>query len=148
MTTVQQVFDAAIHMMDEQAETSGATQTTDTQEYKFRTLSILNAILPSLYPYSDTYDSTGVGRPVCPALAIPVKDGVADHANPDFTQVVPLDDTLALGALPYALAAHLLASENQDLSVWFLSRYNQVFADLRNKIPGTFEPISAPYGLF
>lgn len=148
MTTVQQVFDAAIHMMDEQAETSGITQTTDTQEYKFRTLSILNTILPALYPYSDAYDSASAGRPACPVLTIPVKDGIPDHTTPDFTQAIPLDDTLALGVLPYALAAHLLASENQELSLWFLSRYNQVFTDLRNKIPGTFEPIATPYGLF
>ena len=149
MTTVQQVFDTAIHMMDEQAETSGVTQTTDTQEYRFRTLSILNAILPALYPYSDTYGSSGAGRPVCPVLTIPVDmNGRPSHSDPDFTQDSPLDDTLALGVLPYALAAHLLASENRELSLWFLSQYNQVFADLRNKIPGTFEPISAPYGLF
>lgn len=143
MTTVQQIFDTAIHLMDEQSETSGATQTTDTQEYKFRTLSILNAVLPALYPYSDTYDPSGTGRPVCPALTLP-----EDPAKPDFTQSVPLDDTLSLGVLPYALAAHLLAGENQELSAWFLMRYNQVFTDVRSKIPGTFEPINAPYGLF
>lgn len=143
MITVQQVFDMAVHMMDEQAETSGETLTTDTQEYRFRTISILNAILPALFPYSDTYNSTGAGRPVCPMLTFPAKQEL-----PDFTQAIPLDDSLSLGVLPYALAAHLLASENQELSMWFLSRYNQVFADLRSKIPGTFEPITAPYGLF
>ena len=143
MTTVQQVFDMAIHPMDEQSETNGGTQTTDTQEYKFRTLSILNAIVPSLYPYSDTFDTSGTGRPMCPLLTIP-----SDHSKPDFTQEIPLDDTLARGVLPYALAGHLIAGENTELSAWFLNRYNQAFADLRSKIPGTFEPISAPYGLF
>lgn len=143
MITVQQVFDMAIHLMDEQSETNGSTQTTDTQEYKFRTLAILNAIIPSLYPYSDTFDASGTGRPVCPLLEIPT-----DHSKPDFTQGIPLDNTLAVGVLPYALAGHLIAGENQELSVWFLNRYNQAFADLRSKIPGTFEPISAPYGLF
>ena len=148
MTTVQQVFDTAIHLMDEQGESSGNTQTTDTKEYQFRTISILNAILPALYPYSDTYSNSGTGRPSCPVLKLPADNGIPNYANPDFTQEVPLDDTLALGVLPYALAAHLVAGENQELSAWFLSRYNQAFADLRNKIPGTFEPISAPYGLF
>ena len=148
MTTVQQVFDTAIHMMDEQSESNGGTQTTDTKEYQFHTLSILNTVLPALYPYSDTYDSSGTGRPACPVLTIPVKAGLPSHAEADFTQVVPLDDALALGVLPYALAAHLIAGENQELSMWFLSRYNQAFADLRNKIPGTFEPINAPDGLF
>ncbi len=143
MTTVQQIFDAAIHLMDEQSETNGSTLTTDTQEYKFRTISILNTILPALYPYSDTYTFGADSRPVCPALLIP-----ADTATPDFQQQIPLDDTLAFGVLPYALAAHLLAGENQELSAWFLNRYNQAFADLRSKIPGRFEPISTPYGLF
>lgn len=141
--TIQQIFDTAIHLMDEQSETNGNTQTTDTQEYKFRTLAILNAILPSLYPYSDTLDTSGIGRPGCPLLTIP-----QDHSKPDFTQTIPLDDTLAMGVLPYALAGHLIAGENQELSAWFMNRYHQSFADLRSKIPGTFEPITAPYGLF
>lgn len=143
MTTVQQVFDMSIHLMDEQSETNGGTQTTDTQEYKFRTLSILNAIIPGLYPYSDTYEPTGAGRPLCPLLVIP-----SDHSKPDFTQSIPLDDALAAGVLPYALAAHLLAGENTELSAWFMNRYHESFVELRSKIPGTFEPITAPYGLF
>jgi hypothetical protein len=143
MVTVQQVFDTAIHMMDEQSESSGATVTADTGEYRLRTLSILNAIMPSLYPYSDTYVVAGAGRPVCPPLS-----QSAGHASPDFAQPIPLDDTLALGLLPYALAAHLLAGENEELSAWFLARYNQAFMDLRHKLPASFEPIPTPYGLF
>jgi hypothetical protein len=143
MVTVQRVFDTAIHMMDEQSEASGATATADTQEYKLRTLSILNAVMPSLYPYSDTYALTGAGRPVCPALS-----QSSGHSAPDFAQIVPLDDTLALGVLPYALAAHLLASENEGLSAWFMARFNQNFADMRLKIPASFESIPTPYGLF
>ena len=143
MVTVQKVFDTAIHLMDEQSETTGGTVTTDTAEYKYRTISILNAVLPSLYPYSDTCDHDVPGRPVCPALVAP-----ANYASPDFTQSIPLDDALALGVLPYALAAHLLSGENESLSAWMMQRFNQVFADIRSKIPGTFEPIYAPYGLF
>lgn len=143
MITIQQVFDMAIHLMDEQAESSGITGTSDTNEYKYRTISILNAIMPQLYPYSDTCDHSGSGRPVCPALTIPEK-----YSNPDFTQAIPLDDTLSMGVLPYALAGHLLAGENESLSAWFMARYSQAFSDLRNKIPGSFEPISTPYGLF
>ena len=86
---VQQVFDTAIYLMDEQSETSGNTLITDTNEYKFRTLSICNAVLPSLYPYSDTCSRSGAGRPVCPPLTLP-----DNPANPDFTQSIPLDDTL------------------------------------------------------
>ena len=144
MITIQQVFDMAIHLMDEQAESSGNTNTADTKEYKVRTISILNAIMPQLYIYSDTCDYSQQGRPVCPLLSVE-KD---TYNNPDFTQAIPLDETLALGVLPYALAGHLLAGENESLAAWFLSRYAQVLADIKTKIPGTFEPISAPYGLF
>lgn len=143
MVTVQQVFDTAIHMMDEQSETSGATSTVDTQEYKFRTISILNAVMPGLYPYSDTYTTGTDGRPQCPQLLVP-----RDYKNPEFLQAIPLDDTLALGVLPYALASHLLAGENEELSAWFRQQYIQVFGDIRSKIPGVFEPIDTPYGLF
>lgn len=143
MTTIQQVFDIAMHLMDEQSETSGATITTDTQEYKFRTVSILNAVMPSLYPYSDTCDRTKPGRPVCPLL----KTG-SSYSAPDFAQEIPLDDTISLGILPYALAAHLLAGENAELSAWFLGRYNQSFSDLRFKLPSEFKPIPMPYGAF
>lgn len=142
MTTVQQVFDIAIHMMDEQSESSGSTTTADTQEYRLRTLSILNGVMPSLYPFSDTCAYPDRGRPVCPLLTQP------DHSRPDLTQTIPLDDTLALGVLPYALASHLLAGENEELSAWFMSRYNQTFSDLRNKVPAVFEPIPTPYGLY
>lgn len=142
MATVQKVFDQAIHLLDEQNESSGATVTSDTAEYKKRTISILNTIMPRLYPYSDTYDTASRGRPVCPVLDVP------DYANPDFTQEVPLDNTLALGVLPYLLASHLVAGENEDLSVYFLTQYNQVFADVRSQIPASFESIPTPYGLF
>ena len=144
MTTVQQVFDMAMHLMDEQAEATGATMTDDTTEYKYRTISILNTVIPSLFPFSDTFNVTSpiAGRPQIPALA------AIDHSNPDFDQPVPLDDTLALGVLPYALAAHLTATENEDLSAWFMQRYNVAFADLRSRIPASFEPIPAPYGFF
>ena len=46
--TVQQVFDQAIHLMDEQNETTGATITADTAEYKSRTISILNTAIARL----------------------------------------------------------------------------------------------------
>ena len=141
-TRVQEVFDIAIHLMDEQNETNGQTVTSDTNEYKVRTISILNAIIPSLYPYSDNYDTDVPGRPIVHPLL------VDNYAQPDFTQLIPLDDTLSRGVLPYGLAAHLLAGENEELSAWMMQRFNMAFADLRNKIPGEWEPINLPYGTF
>ena len=142
MVKVQQVFDMAIHLMDEQNEVNGATETVDTTEYKLRTLSILNSVIPALYPYSGDYDGSGIGRPACPSLV------VGAHNAPDFEQAIPLDDTLCLALLPYYLAAQLLSSENDVLSAWFMNRYREGFLDLKGKVPGMFEPISTPYGLF
>lgn len=142
MVTVQQVFDMAIHLMDEQNESSGTTVTVDTQEYKFRTISILNSVIPALYPYSGTYDPGTSGRPAPKILTW------SDYKNPDFTQEIGLDDTLCLALLPYYLAAQLLSAENEVLSAWFMNRYRESFNDLRNRIPASFEPIPTPYGTF
>lgn len=141
MTTIQQVFDTAIHLMDEQNESTGVTQTQDTAEYKYRTINILNSLIVALYPYSSTYDAQAA-LPSAPLLR------VSDYKNPDFTQNVPLDDALAIGVLPYGLAAQLLSGENAELAAWFMSRYNYAFMDLSRKVRGTWEKISTPYGLF
>lgn len=142
MVSVQQVFDMAIHLMDEQNESTGATETVDTQEYKFRTISILNTVIPALYPYSGTYKSADSGRPS------PRKLSVDEYNAPDFDQSIPLDDTLCMTVLPYYLAAQLLSAENEALSAWFMNRYREFFMDLRDKIPGTFEQITTSYGGF
>lgn len=140
MANVQKVFDIAIHMMDEQSQDTGATMTEDTEEYKFRTISILNVVLPSLYPYSRNY----FPDTPCPLLAQPADHSLARY----FKQEIPLEDSLAVGVLPYALAAHLLAGENEELSAWFLARYHNAFSEIRNRNPAVFEPIQTPYGLF
>lgn len=143
MVTVQQVFDMAIHLMDEQSESTGNTGTVDTQEYKFRTISILNSVIASLYPYSGTYKAgTKSGRPVPRQLT------ADNYAEPDFEQTIPLDDALSLTCLPYYLAAQLLSAENEVLAAWFMNRYRETFGDLRNRIPAEFEPITVSYGSF
>ena len=137
MSTVQKVFDTTIHLMDEQSQGNGATMTEDTEEYKFRTISAINAIMPTIYPYSAEY--------------IPGQQPLLLRSGSDaaaFAQEVPLEDSLAIGVLPYALASHLLAAENEELSAWFISRYNHAFSQIGNRIPAAFEPIATPYGLF
>lgn len=142
MVTAQQVFDIAIHLMDEQNETNGATVTTDTAEYRFRALSILNSVIPLLYPYSGNYAPGAAGRPKVRQL------DMEDHANPDMEQAIPLDDTLSLSCLPYYLAAQLMAGENGELANWFMNQYRMALADVRGKVPGDFQPIATPYGTF
>jgi hypothetical protein len=142
MAKVQEIFDMAIHLMDEQSETNGETGTVDTQEYKFRTISILNSVIPALQIYSSDYDRTGFGRPTPEIL-------LADNkANPDFTQSIQLDDTLSYSLLPYYLAAQLLSGENEDLAAWFLTRYREAFNDIKNRALAEWESISLPYGAF
>ena len=128
--------------MDEQNETTGATHTVDTTEYKSRTISILNSVIPALYPFSGNYEVGDSGRPTPEILSW------GDYKNPDFTQVIGLDDTLCLAVLPYYLAAQLLSAENDTLAAWFMNRYREAFNDLRNRIPAEFEKISTPYGTF
>ena len=140
--TVQKVFDMAIHLMDEQNESTGQTVTTDTEEYKFRTISILNSVIQALYPYSGNYDNSGPGRPFAKLLEL------EDFKNPDFSQQIDLDETLCASLLPYYLAAQLLSGENEDLAAWFMARYRDIFMDIRGKIPADFERIRTPYGLF
>ena len=142
MVTVQQVYDIAIHLMDEQDEGTGATTTIDTTEYKLRTLSILNSIIPSLYPYSGTFKQSATGRPA------PRQLDMDNLANPDFDQNIPLDDTLSLSVLPYYLAAQLLSSENTELAAGMKNQGREILNDIRNKVPATFEKISLPYGGF
>ena len=142
MVTVQQIFDMAIHLMDEQNEQNGQTIHADTDEYRYRTISILNSVIPALYPYSGDYDSSGTGRPESGMLY------TDDYSNPDFEQGIPLDDDLSAALLPYYLAGQLTAVENDALSSFFMARYREVFYDIRNKLPASFESISTPYGLF
>ena len=142
MVTIQQIFDTAIHMIDEQNESSGATLTADTREYQVRTINILNSLIEQLYPYSDTYDASQPGRPV-PKLA-----EAEDYRNPDFSQLVPLDDAIAIGVAPYGLAFHLLVAENLELAQVFRSLWMSALVDLRSKQAAAWEPIPTPYGLF
>lgn len=143
MATAQQVFDTAIHMMDEQNESSGATITQDTTEYKVRTINILNTLIALLYPYTDTQTQAAAGkRPTPPLLT------ASSYKDPDFTQEIPLDEALSIGVLPYGLAAHLLIGENAELASWFMGRWNQGLADIRSRQMAEFVPINLPYGLF
>lgn len=142
MVTAQQVYDIAIHLMDEQDETTGATATSDTTEYKLRTLSILNSLIAFLYPYSGDYAATGAGRP-SPMWLLQF-----DHEDPDMEQSIPLDDSLSYGVLPYFLAAQLLSVENESLASWMRNQGTVALNELRNKVPAQFEPIESPYGGF
>ena len=100
-TTAMQIFNAAMGLMDEDS--------TDAEEYKKRTLKILNILRGELYPYSDSYDpNTEGGRPI------------ADYIR-DMNSVVKLDDYICQTIMPYGLAAHLLMDENPSAADFFQS---------------------------
>ena len=118
MTNANWIFDRTIHLMDEQFERDGSTRTVDTEEYRYRTLSILNVLRHELYPYSDTYEIGKDGkRYICPEITT-------------FDQQIDLDDAIAQGVMPYGLAAHLLLGENDTMAAFF----NQRYAELAYKI--------------
>ena len=142
MVTVQQIYDAAIDLMDEQDETTGSTDTMDSHEYKLRTISILNMVVPVIYPYSSNYCRTASGRP----SAIPLS--ADDRGEPDFTQYIYLDDDLCWALLPLYLASMLRSSEDTEFSMRMMTEYNNAFKNIRDKLPAQFESITSPYGGF
>lgn len=131
MTTPTMVFDAAIHLIDEQNERTGQTLTMDTQEYHLRTLSILNILKNELYPFSDTYEG-GLGR----RMVLPILT--------DFEQDIGLDDFLAQTVLPYGLAGHLLLGENDSLANFFLQRYQEILMQARMQASCVWEEVEIP----
>lgn len=132
-TTAQWVFDKAIALMDELNEATGAADTTDTKEYKNRTLAILNLLQVECYPLSDTYRPVAGKRAVCAEIT-------------DFTAPIDLDDGLCRGALPYGLAAHLFLDENDAAASFFQQRYEEARDGLGRGFPHDFEEIGNPYG--
>ena len=116
--TVQDVFDIAIRLMDEQNEATGSTDTSDTREYSVRTCSILNSVIDGLYRYDSSYAPTG-GTPC-----------EYPETFSAMSNEVKLDLCIARGVLPYILASRLLAEENADLSEQFERRYREKLSDL------------------
>ncbi len=134
MTTAQEVFEYAMTLMDELNESNGKADTSDTKEYKNRTLAILNILRGELYPYSDTYKTGEPGtRPIAEKIS-------------DFTSAIGLDDYICQSVLPYGLAAHLLMQEDPTSANFFQQRYDELKALLARGMPAESEDISDVYG--
>ena len=134
MITAQEVFDRAIHLMDEQNEYTGETDTVDTEEYKGRTLSILNVLRGELYPFSDTFTDGELGkRPICEKI-------------PDFTSAIGLDDYICESVMPYGLAATLMMQENPVSANCCQQRYDELKSLLARGMPAVSEDIEDVYG--
>ena len=116
--SAQNVFDTAIALIDEVDET-GATDTSDTLEYKNRTVHILNILIQELYPYSATYRKPTSGK----RSTARIISKMADYLD--------LDDYISTAVIPYGLAAHLLLEENPTAANYFQQRYDELKARLR-----------------
>lgn len=133
MRTVQEIFDIAIHLMDEQNESSGVTLTADTKEYSYRTPSALNSILNWVYPYSDTYVQALEGnRPTYPKVE-------------SMTDQIDMDDYICLSVLPYGLAARL-AEESSSLKNWFEQTFLERIEAARRTMPSGEGSVEDVYG--
>lgn len=134
MTTAQEVFEYAMTLMDELNEANGRADTSDTKEYKNRTLAILNILRGQLYPYSDTYETGERGkRPIAAKVT-------------DFTSPIGLDDYICQSVLPYGLAAHLLMQEDPTSANFFQQRYDELLSMLARGMPAESEDIEDVYG--
>lgn len=134
-TTAQRVFDIAMGLMDEVNESSGETDTSDTREYKVRTLLILNALRGELYPYSDTFPTPEGGkRPIVAVIQT-------------FTDIIDLDDYICQTVMPYGLAAQLLLDENPTAASFLQQRYEELRDKLAKGLPQTAEEIEDVYGV-
>ena len=133
MTTAREVFELAMHLMDETRESTGEVDTPETLGYKSRTVPILDVLQQECLPFSDTYGSEEGKRTVCPPLG-GLEDGLG------------LDDGLCRGVLPYGLAAHLLLGEDDERAGFFQQRYEELLTRAGRMLPGRAEQIEMPYG--
>ena len=108
MAYVSDVFDAAMGIMDELGQT-GQAQTSDAQEYEYRTPAISNMLVGELHMLLGNRDNW-----------LPVTS---------LDDMVPTADTnYALSALPYGLAANLLIDENPTAASFYQQRYEELRA--------------------
>jgi len=133
-TTAQQVFELTMHLMEAANASTGMADTSDTKEYKNRTLPLLNILRIECFPASDTYKAAATGkRPVCPLIE-------------EFNSEIAMDDGVCQGVLPYGLAAHLLLDENPSMASYFQQRYEEALAEAKRSIPTSAEDIEDVYG--
>lgn len=133
MTTAKQVFELAMHLMDEANESTGNADTTDTKQYKNRALAILNVLRVECFYASDTYAAQAGKRLVCALIT-------------DFESPIELDDGICQGVLPYGLAAHLILDENPGAASYFQQRYEERLTAAARMIPSGSEAIADWYG--
>lgn len=133
--TVQAIFDKAMYLIDAQNESTGATTSGDTKEYRVRTIGILNNLIDIVYPASATYPDEQEGRPALDDIV-------------DFGDSLDLDPLILRDVLPNGLAAHLLSEENPSLAEYFQQLFEEHLERARSGVRSKFESVddALPYG--
>ena len=132
MTNAQTIYEMAIALMDSMSD-SGAADVTDNNEYKHRTLPILNILRGELYPYSDTFETDDEGRPIAALIRT-------------FDKPIDLDDYICQSVMPYGLAAHLLLQEDPAAANFCQQRYDELKLRLSVGRPAKSEEIEDVFG--
>lgn len=152
-TTVQEVFDIAIRLMDAQNESTGSTDTADTREYRTRTPSLLNSILDRAYPASDTWPGTAYGAPAgAQRQRAAWGEDFAAARRPvcrkvtEMTDEIGLDERICTGVLPYGLAALLLTEENPTLANFFWQTFLEQLEEAKRGTPSGESAVEDTYG--
>jgi len=133
MLTVQQVYDLAIKLMDEQNDTTGVTTSVELDTYKNRALALINILVSDLYNLSDTTSFPSTAKPV-PALLTA------------FTDNIDLDDRLTVNVLPFGLAGYFKVDEEDNTAQLFLTKYETLKKTYAKKKPTAKVPITNVYG--
>ena len=132
-TNALDVFKLTMAAIDELNE-AGKADTSDTKEYKNRTIQIINILQGELYPYSDRYEAIAGKR----AIAVPVINWEEE--------IVSLDDYICRSVLPYGLASRLLWDENPALANTCLQIYEDLKRSLDEGLTSASEDIEDLYG--
>ena len=106
MKTVEDVFKAAMGLMDELSAT-GEAKTGGTKEYEYRTPGIVNMMISE---YRMLAGQAG---------GFVAVEGLEDY-------ILKIDDTYAIGVMQYGLAANLLVDENPTAASFYEQRYEEM----------------------
>lgn len=106
MTTVGEVFDAAMALMDE-LDRSGEPRTKDTKEYEYRTPAIMDTLIAEFKILSGEHSGWV-------------------HVTSLDDSLLKIDDPYALGVMQYGLAAKLLLDENPASASFFHEKYEEL----------------------
>ena len=131
---VQDVFDKAIQLMDEQNEATGSTDTTDTKPYRVKAVGICNTLLGFVYPASDTYKVSAEGkRPICAAAETMESE-------------LDLDDFICASVLPWGMAAQFVLDDDKEKANFFWQTFLEQIEAAKRGIPAPIGEVEDVYG--